>query len=160
MESVIGWDWVWLIYLKKENEKRLKKISPYAWNMLRFEGTTFDTVTIIRKSPARLFPCQSVIHHLIVCAWQNMYQWINSGMLTFKVSICSYLQFPHIDQTLKLQWQEPPGLYRSRFFTLPFYFFIYSLIFNLQGEEDKMVAGGDENKSHPSLFIRHEKDTQ
>lgn len=25
---------------------------------------------------------------------------------------------------------------------------------------DKTVAGGDENKSHPSLFIRHEKDTQ
>lgn len=72
----------------------------------------------------------------------------------------SYLLFPSLDQTLKLQWQEPAGLYRSRFLTLPFYFFIYCLIFNLQGEEDKMVAGGDENKSHPSLFIRHEKDTQ
>lgn len=47
---------------------------------------TFDKVTIHRKSPARLFPCQSVIH--IVCAWQNMYQWINSVMLTFRVSVC------------------------------------------------------------------------
>lgn len=36
---------------------------------------------------------------------------------------------------------------------------LFSFIFNIQGE-DKMVAGGDENKSHPSLFIRHEKDTQ
>ena len=77
------------------------------------------------------------------------------------VWLAVYLQFPHLDQTLKLQRQDPAGAYRSRFFlTLPFYFFIYSLIFNLQGEEDKMVAGGDENKSHPSLFIRHEKDTQ
>lgn len=71
-----------------------------------------------------------------------------------------YLQFLLFDQIQKLQRQEPPGLFRSRFFAIPFYFFIYSLIFNLQGEEDKMVAGGDENKSHPSLFIRHEKDTQ
>lgn len=36
---------------------------------------------------------------------------------------------------------------------------LFSFVFNIQGE-DKMVAGGDENKSHPSLFIRHEKDTQ
>lgn len=60
--------------------------------------------------------------------------------------------------------EDLQGSYGSGFFPHSprrLYFFIYSLIFNLQGgEEDKMVAGGDENKSHPSLFIRHEKDTQ
>lgn len=76
------------------------------------------------------------------------------------------------EQTLKLGGFANSGTSRS--VSLPLYFdgadntrllFLYllpslfSFIFNIQGE-DKMVAGGDENKSHPSLFIRHEKDTQ
>lgn len=40
------------------------------------------------------------------------------------------------------------------------FFFSFLFSFLTFREEDKMVAGGDENKSHPSLFIRHEKDTQ
>lgn len=79
-------------------------------------------------------------------------------MLTLRMSI--WFTFAVFSISIKLQRQDPLALYRSRFFSRSFYFFIYSLIFNLQEEEDKMVAGGDENKSHPSLFIRHEKDTQ
>lgn len=44
-------------------------------------------------------------------------------------------------------------------FTLIRFLSFFYFIVNLQAE-DKMVAGGDENKSHPSLFIRNEKDTQ
>lgn len=69
-----------------------------------------------------------------------------------------YSQFLCLDLTVK-----PSGLHRSGFFffySASFYFIIYSHSFYSQGEEDKMVAGADENKSHPSLFIRHEKDTQ
>lgn len=47
--------------------------------------------------------------------------------------------------------------YSFLYLLLTLFFFFSFLTFR---EEDKMVAGGDENKSHPSLFIRHEKDTQ
>lgn len=44
-----------------------------------------------------------------------------------------YLRLLLFHQIQKLERQEPPGLFHSRFFVSPFYFFIYPLIFNLQG---------------------------
>ena len=132
-----------------------------AWNMLQFAWSIFDKVMILSKSPARLSPCQSVIHNLKVWSCQKMYDWINRGMLTFRES--DYLIFavppPWSDDEnfsdINLRVCIAPGSSLYRFISL----FILSFL-TCRGEEDKMVAGGDENKSHPSLFIRHEKDTQ
>ena len=64
---------------------------PTVFNTLRFEGTICDKVLINSKYPARLFPCQSVIHHLKVCSCQQMYEYINSDMLTFRESVSRML---------------------------------------------------------------------